>query len=295
MSAADEDEHGDTSKDVRKPRSEAQAAASRINGAKSTGPKTAEGKSRSKFNAVRHGGYSSGREAIHSPTVYEAERDLREFVDGVVADLAPQSVLQQALATNVARGLVRMNRIHQAESAILNQVARVPADFEKLLGSRSALVRRNHRLDLIYQWALTLSPAEDGLTILDETEWPFVTEVPSATPFELLTKELIQVLNMHSDPAKQSDWTDVDWRRALKALVAKKLGPDLDDVRRGLVDLCVRAGEALALHDEEMDAAAARRLLGKIDELNGVTSRVSREVATALSTYQSVTRGVACD
>jgi hypothetical protein len=77
----------------------ARAAASRRNGAKSRGPKTAEGKARSAQNALRHG-------LRAQQFVVVGDEDPQEFAAleaALVEELAPQGALQSVLAARIAR------------------------------------------------------------------------------------------------------------------------------------------------------------------------------------------------
>ena len=93
------------------PVSDARAAASRRNGAKSRGPRTPEGKARSARNALRH-----GLRALHY--VVLADEDAVEFQTLEVALLeepAPEGALQLVLAHRVAVAAWRLARADRME------------------------------------------------------------------------------------------------------------------------------------------------------------------------------------
>jgi hypothetical protein len=90
--------------------SEKQLAANRANAQKSTGPKTEEGKQRSRMNALRHG-------LTAQVTLMTGEdRDAHDkFVNAFVADLAPEGAVETHLALTIAHDAWRLNRIHAIE------------------------------------------------------------------------------------------------------------------------------------------------------------------------------------
>jgi hypothetical protein len=80
------------------PISSVRAEASRLNGAKSRGPKTPEGKARSAQNALKHG--IRAQKYLVLP-----EEDAAEFADledAMIEELAPVGALQTVLARRVA-------------------------------------------------------------------------------------------------------------------------------------------------------------------------------------------------
>ena len=97
--------------------SNARAAASRRNGAKSRGPKTAAGKARSARNALKH-----GLRALQY--VVLADEDAVEFQTLEVAlldELAPEGVLQVVLARRVAVAAWRLARADRMEVELFEE------------------------------------------------------------------------------------------------------------------------------------------------------------------------------
>jgi hypothetical protein len=91
--------------------SNARAAASRRNGAKSRGPKTLEGKARSAQNALKHG--LRAQKYVVLP-----EEDAGEFADleaAMIEELAPVGALQMVLARRVAVAAWRLARADRIE------------------------------------------------------------------------------------------------------------------------------------------------------------------------------------
>lgn len=100
---------------AKRPRSEAQRAASRANGRRSRGPKTAAGKARSRRNALRH-----GLRASRFPVVAETdESSACGLIEAVRQRLAPRDVLEAECVEGIALAFWRLRRVRRLEEAIL--------------------------------------------------------------------------------------------------------------------------------------------------------------------------------
>jgi hypothetical protein len=97
--------------------SSARAAASRANGARSRGPKTADGKARSAQNALKHGLRAQKHFLLES----EDPADLEKFAAAIEADMAPNGALQSILAARIASAAWRMTRADRIEAEILDE------------------------------------------------------------------------------------------------------------------------------------------------------------------------------
>jgi hypothetical protein len=92
----------------------ARAEASRRNGAKSKGPKTAEGKARSARNALKHG-------LRAEKFVVLGDEDLAAFdalQAALMAELAPQGALQAVLARRIVAATWRLERAERMEAEL---------------------------------------------------------------------------------------------------------------------------------------------------------------------------------
>jgi hypothetical protein len=97
--------------------SNARAAASRKNGARSRGPRTEEGKARSAQNALRHG--LRAQKYLVLP-----EEDAAEFADletALLEELAPVGALQTVLAQRVAVAAWRLARADRIEVELFEE------------------------------------------------------------------------------------------------------------------------------------------------------------------------------
>jgi hypothetical protein len=112
----------------------ARAQASRINGARSRGPRTPEGKARSSQNALKHG-------LRAQRFVVLADEDAAEYEaheDALLAELAPEGALQTLLARRVAAAAWRLVRADRIEAELFEQQGNGDGD----LGL--ALIRDGH-------------------------------------------------------------------------------------------------------------------------------------------------------
>jgi hypothetical protein len=101
------------------PVSNARAEASRRNGAKSRGPRTAEGKARSAQNALKH-----GLRAQQVVLPGEAAAEYAAVEAALIGELAPDGMLQSILVRRIARAAWRLERADRVEVEVLAQQQR---------------------------------------------------------------------------------------------------------------------------------------------------------------------------
>ena len=107
------------------PVSEARIAANRANAARSTGPKTAEGKENSRANALKHGLTGSGV-VLAEADAAEVERRTASFT----REAGATGEIGLALARRAALNSVRMERgADQQAAALTARVRKVAAEF----------------------------------------------------------------------------------------------------------------------------------------------------------------------
>ena len=97
--------------------SSARAEASRKNGARSRGPRTAEGKARSAQNALKH-----GLRAEKYVVLRDEDRDAFAALEAaIIGELAPEGVLQTILARRIARAAWRLERAERLEVELFEE------------------------------------------------------------------------------------------------------------------------------------------------------------------------------
>jgi hypothetical protein len=107
--------------------SQRQLEANRANAKRSTGPKSASGKARSRLNAVTHG--LTSRQLVVGA---EKPEDFDAFREALFADLEPSGALQCELVDEIARFQWRLRRIPVLEADLLNRVTLRSDDLRNL-------------------------------------------------------------------------------------------------------------------------------------------------------------------
>jgi hypothetical protein len=92
-----------------------QIAANRRNAAKSTGPKTKDGKSFSRLNALKHG-LRSPEVVVTGKYIKECPREFAALHRSLWEDLKPVGKLEETLVEQIITTVWRMRRVHKAES-----------------------------------------------------------------------------------------------------------------------------------------------------------------------------------
>src|SRR3954471_18686798 len=114
-----------------------QIEANRRNARRSTGPTTAEGKLRSRRNAVRHG--------LTAETVIgalEDAEDYKAFEAAVIADYDAQSAVERELVLRLASLLWRIRRATTMETGLFDIQARQLLDFRRRRDTRQNSLHR---------------------------------------------------------------------------------------------------------------------------------------------------------
>src|ERR1700730_11821107 len=83
-----------------------QRAANRRNAKKSTGPRTVEGRNRSKVNALKH-----GLTATQIIIFDENAEDLENFHQGLIEEMLPRGALEEQLVERIAVCAWRLRRV----------------------------------------------------------------------------------------------------------------------------------------------------------------------------------------
>jgi hypothetical protein len=120
--------------------SEKQIAANRANAAKSTGPRTPEGKAVSSLNATRH--HLLARSFVLQS---ECPERFEEFVESFYAEYNPSTPTETALVDTMATARWRLIRMSNLEAAII--------DYEYSLDKETANLKTPARATLAYRRA----------------------------------------------------------------------------------------------------------------------------------------------
>ena len=99
-----------------RPRSPAQIAAARRNGARSRGPVTAEGKARSSRNALTHGLAALEHFVLED----EAPSELEELTTRLMAEVEPESEIEARLVKRMAIAFWKSERAERIEVALFD-------------------------------------------------------------------------------------------------------------------------------------------------------------------------------
>lgn len=115
-------------------RTERQKEAARINGARSHGPTTPEGKARSARNSRRHG-------VLANTICLDGESDTRftELLRALTGEILPEGEIETALVENMAVARWRQMRLWAIEKASLAHEMRKKAQLEPDNPTRAAL------------------------------------------------------------------------------------------------------------------------------------------------------------
>jgi hypothetical protein len=97
---------------------EKQLVANRANARLSTGPRTSEGRARSRWNALKHGALA---QAVIPPALepFESRQAYEELHDVLRDELGPATALEEMLVERIATSYWRLARLLRAESAAI--------------------------------------------------------------------------------------------------------------------------------------------------------------------------------
>jgi len=106
--------------------SEKRLIANRRNALKSTGPKTPEGKARSRLNALKHGLLAKDV-VLHD----EKDEDFVAMLEAFYEDCQPVGHLEESLVRHLAIAEWRLNRLTRAEAGLFWERMRQARDSEQ--------------------------------------------------------------------------------------------------------------------------------------------------------------------
>ena len=193
-----------------------QIEANRRNARKSTGPVTAEGKQRSRCNAVRHG--------LTAETVIgtlEDAEDYKAFEAAIIADYDAQSAVERELVLRLASLLWRLRRATTMETGLFEIQADHLHQFRQ-----GRQVQPNSR-EIIYAIFGRTDAASDGDPdpashgTINETEVLSSPNPKSTNPNFDLARCFVRLANLPSYPLDRlSRYEAVLWRQAGQILFA---------------------------------------------------------------------------
>ena len=201
-----------------------QIDANRRNARLSTGPVTAEGKQRSRRNALRHG--------LTAETIINALEDAEDYATfemAVIADFEVTSAVERELVLRLASLLWRLRRATAIESGLFEIQARHLLQFRQ---TRKAFQERQKIIENLHRTAVaTTEPPEREMT---EAKPDGSHDLNAESPtdevgrFEDLTRSFIRLANLPACPLDRlSRYEATLWRQACQMLFALQfLGRD---------------------------------------------------------------------
>jgi hypothetical protein len=151
-----------------------QLQANRNNARLSTGPKTNEGRQRSRLNALRHG--LTGQVT----TMTEEDRAARDkFSDALIQNLAPVGAMETQLAQRIATDSWRPNRISAVEDNLFalglhqnaGQLCPEQPQIDAALTTARVFTQESHQLQLLTLYEQRLNRAiEKNLALLESLQ-----------------------------------------------------------------------------------------------------------------------------
>lgn len=156
-------------------------AANRRNSQLSTGPRTAEGKSRSRQNALKHGILASAL-LITAGEGAEDPAEFNEFLTGLRRDLAPVGTLEEMMVEKIAVCWWRQKRVLSCEAGLVRRAFVPNPNHEQLLDR------------LASQWDLERTPERDA--IKDHLRLPSSDDVDRILRYETANnRQLVYAIN----------------------------------------------------------------------------------------------------
>jgi hypothetical protein len=197
--------------------SERQISANRLNARRSCGPRTVNGKKRSRQNAIKHG---FAAETVIG--VLENVEDYRIFENAIKADYHPQSTVECTLIARLASLLWRLRRVSAVEAGLLEIQARILQEREKPSGQApdipSIVMRIFSDRKQIESRACDRYDEPDGP---QEKSPEIVGKCEGNIRATEIAKCFLRINNIHEDILDRiSRYESVLWRQAKETLVA---------------------------------------------------------------------------
>jgi hypothetical protein len=189
--------------------SKMQLEANRANARRSTGPRTAEGKSRSRLNALKHG--LSAKSIVIGD---ERPEDFEALRDAVVEHYRPRTALADDAADRYAATLWRLRRIPAIEAALTEAVC------QRAYKEEDAALQKEYRSEL-WEEARKRCNAEydDDEDRIDKARYAGVHQRKHSAIFrEMSSERPFQSRRMEPIPAAQAFLTLIEAAESLDVL-----------------------------------------------------------------------------
>jgi len=184
---------------------------------RATGPKTPEGKMRSKYNAVRHGIFTKV-----SIEAYESEKEFRRSREGLREAWQPIGIAEECKVDELAIQHWKLNRVHPAEKAEIEKTMKFlkedvtrlrEAELRKVdtasVAFDGGLLRYAHNplvlrrcIDLLTDWREIF--AEHGFVL--ECDWNLLAQVYGWEQQKRPTEHLPFAYNFSADLLSRMQW-----------------------------------------------------------------------------------------
>ena len=229
-----------------KTRSEAQRRASRVNGRRSAGPVTPEGKVKSSMNATTHGGYAASPVIRHGvfcedPEEYEAE------LSAFLRTVEPINALAEQQAVRVFNEYRKLRRLDRFEVEALGHAGQMPEadpDFDDKVAL--AVVVASAAMSILSQWEDLRLRYDDDPDTLTWNDWELLWAFADDPALADLDKPMLEA---DGDPESQAALLP-----GVRSAVEKVLTSRYGSVARALDEGSGQAERMVALRTEELEA-----------------------------------------
>lgn len=253
--------------------SDAQRAANRANAQKSTGPTSPEGKKRSRMNALKHGGYLEHNDHVTATFLREDEEAIAELRDAIVADLDPQTVIEEMQARAIAQKMLNQYRVDRL-------APHLASDHEPpSTGGPTA--------DELEVSEASLCMLVNTFTFRDEPAEPHMRYDEIAKAFHDVHRKRLGPLPPVVDPDLEGVKALHAWRELVCEMVIRIYG-DYDTARSKIMaqrEHQLREADRLR---REIAGSEARRLVQSFSTINDLQDRVGRMITRDLKAYRDL-------
>ena len=249
------------------------------------GPRTAEGKERSRFNRVGHGAYLKASPYIVSGFLAEVREEVETFVDELVGDLAPRNALERAAGRDVALAFLSSVRLGKSEALALGNV--LTPDVTDPVLTPDPLLARNPLHDHHFLVIDQLVGTDTFLTDID-----FDNLVAPYSPYiswYSLTLFLVEKLGIDNHPVTKDcsaqPISEEGWRKAVARILEAKFGEPA--AARAWVERQLKQTGIKSL-PRRAEARAALNALVTLDSASRTRLRVDGHLSSAIRRYQDL-------